>query len=285
MLPPIDDAGVSVTKVTFYGVRGSTPSPCPSNARYGGNTSSVTVSHGDHPPVLLDLGTGLRLFGLAHPEPIVSAAFVTHLHWDHVQGLPFCAAVLQPASQLTVYGPHPGSGTLRAAFSTLFEPPYFPITLDDLPAALEFVELDWDEVDVGPYRITSRPVPHVGPTLGYRVDVGGVAVAYIPDHQQPVGSNAIDERVRTLCDGADLLIHDSQYTPEEFARKADWGHCTVEYAIHIAARCGVPRLVLYHHDPAHSDDAIDAMLDRAQCLADATGVEVMAAREGLVLDL
>ena len=128
-------------------------------------------------------------------------------------------------------------------------------------------------------------VPHVGEALGYRVTHGSRSVAYISDHQQPVGGPRIADGVWGLCEGVDLLIHDAQYTPAEFAKKSDWGHCTVEYAVWLAGEVGAKRLALFHHDPSHDDDMLDRLAAAANACGTDMGVEVFAAREGLVVDL
>jgi ribonuclease BN (tRNA processing enzyme) len=127
-------------------------------------------------------------------------------------------------------------------------------------------------------------VPHVGLTNGYRVEMGGATVAYLSDHQMPLdGSHEVQDSVLELCDGVDVLIHDAQYTVEEFPRKASWGHCTADYAVHVAKEAGARRLVLFHHDPLHDDDDVDRIVERAGALPEADGIEVIGAREGLVI--
>jgi phosphoribosyl 1,2-cyclic phosphodiesterase len=274
-------------QVTFYGVRGSCPCPAESNRRYGGNTACVVLDVDDEPPIILDLGTGLRAYGDTQPKDgsFRGSAFVTHMHWDHVQGLPFFPPADRPGAEFDVYGPAQDGTTLAAAFGGLMRPPYFPVRVEDLRGAIRFHDVVEDDLAVGNAKVRVRPVPHVGPTVGYRVAWGGATVTYISDHQAPVDLHSIDERVLELAEGADVLIHDAQYTPEEFGEKAHWGHCTVDYAIGVARRAGVGTLVLFHHDPAHDDDAIDELLAAARRTAGAGGPEVIAAYEGLVLSL
>jgi len=277
-----------VLNVSFYGVRGSTPCPGPSNARYGGNTACVVLDRPDEPPIVLDLGTGLRQYGetLPHDGSFRGAAFVTHLHWDHVQGLPFFVPILRDGAHIDVYGPGPEDGrTLAEAFTGFMRPPYFPVTVDQLPGEILFHDFDDDVVEVGTARVTARPVAHVGSTNGYRIDWAGHSVAYLSDHQQPAsGLDTVTDDVLALCGGVDLLVHDAQYTAEEFAGKCDWGHCTVEYAVSVARRSEAQRLVLFHHDPVHDDDFIDCLLATARRLA-GPDLEVLAAYEGLTISL
>jgi phosphoribosyl 1,2-cyclic phosphodiesterase len=275
--------------VTFYGVRGSTPCSCESNRRYGGNTACVAIELAGLDPIVLDLGTGLRFWGADLPvdEPFHGHALVTHLHWDHVQGLPFFAPVLRPESSLDIYAPASDDAALATAFDEFMSPPYFPVRVADLPGDLRFHAVADTEFAIGDAKITARTVPHIGATTGYRIERDGVAVVYISDHQQPVdGSLAIPDGVLELCEGADLLIHDAQFTASEFVLKSDWGHCTIDFALAIAAQAGVRRLALFHHDPGHDDVLIDSLLLEAREKAARTSIgEVLAASEGLSLSL
>ena len=241
-----------------------------------------------HDPIVLDLGTGLRFWGetLDPRTPFRGSALVTHIHWDHVQGLPFFTPVLQPGAQFDVYGPPQESeGGLEGAFNELMRPPFFPVTTTDLLGDIRFHDV-WDtDLELDGAKVRVRAVPHVGLTNGYRVELGGRTIAYLSDHQMPGdGSHEITDAVLELCDGADLLIHDAQYTEAEFPDKATWGHCTVDFAVHVAAESGARRLALFHHDPTHHDDAVDAILAHARDRARGTRIdEVLAAHEGLVV--
>jgi phosphoribosyl 1,2-cyclic phosphodiesterase len=294
-------------KVTFYGVRGSTPCDGPQLARYGGNTSCVAIEVDGQAPICFDLGTGLRNFGL---ELIAAerhvgfhgAVLLSHLHWDHVQGLPFFVPVHFPESSLDVYGPRQMEGPLDEVFGGMMKPPYFPITPEQLEGTVSFHDVGQDDFPVNntTAKVRSRWIRHVGPTLGYRLEWQGRSIAYLSDHGQgcgighpgkgQFGGSTSDDFVPTdvldLCDGVDLLIHDAQHTPSEFEQKRHWGHCTVDYAVHVAKEAGASRLALFHHDPAHDDDQIDQLLVAAQDTADRiNGGEVLAASEGLALEL
>jgi phosphoribosyl 1,2-cyclic phosphodiesterase len=272
--------------VTFFGVRGSTPCPCEENRRYGGNTACVALEVPGEDPIVFDLGTGLRFFGETQPQDgtFRGTALVTHLHWDHVQGLPFFVPVLQDGARLDVYAPAQDGLSLAEAFDEFMRPPYFPVRIADLPGQIVFHDMGEDDVALGNAKVRVRQVPHVGTTLGYRVDWHGVSIAYVSDHQQPDDPDHVDEGVIELCDGADLIIHDAQYTPDEFAQKSTWGHCTVTYAVEVARRAGARRLALFHHDPGHCDAQVDELLRQAQELGAAAGLEeVIAASEGLTV--
>jgi phosphoribosyl 1,2-cyclic phosphodiesterase len=278
---------VTVARLTFYGVRGSTPSFSGPNQRYGGNTASVDFEEPDEEPILFDLGTGLRPYGATCPMDgtFAGTALVTHIHWDHVQGLPFFPPVHVAGARLDIYGPHQQDGPLTEVMDDLMRPPYFPVRCRDLAGEIRFHDVTSDTFAVGSRKVTARPVPHVGPTVGYRVEGASASVTYISDHQAPLSLEEIADSVLELADGVDVLIHDCQYTREEFARKSDWGHCTTDYALRVAAAAHAKRLVMFHHDPGHSDEDIDGLAASLQEQAAGGDVEVLAAYEGMVIDL
>lgn len=275
--------------VTFHGVRGSTPCSCEANRRHGGNTACVALETADSEPIVFDLGTGFRFFGETQTDDgsFRAHALVTHLHWDHVQGLPFCVPLNRSGARLDVYGPPQDGVSVAEAFEEFMRPPYFPVRVGDLIGDIEFHTIDADDLAIGDAKVRARYVPHIGPTFGYRVELAGATVAYLSDHQQPLdGSFEVAPEVLELADGVDLLIHDAQYTDEEWALKSHWGHCTVDYALHVAREAGVRRLALFHHDPAHSDEVIDGFMPAVREQADRLGIEeVLAASEGLTISL
>jgi phosphoribosyl 1,2-cyclic phosphodiesterase len=276
--------------VTFYGVRGSTPTPCAENQRYGGNTSCVALEVEGQEPIVFDLGTGLRFWGdrlCPLGGPFRGTALITHLHWDHVQGLPFFMPINRPGARLDVIGPTHDGRSLEDSFSVFMRPPFFPVTVAELLGDVTFRDVDHGELQIGEARVVVRQVPHVGETNGYRVDWAGASVAYISDHQEPPGKpDHVDDAVLELCDGVDLLIHDAQYTPDEFAEREHWGHCTVRYAVEVARQAGVKQLTLFHHDPSHHDDRVDELLSEAETWGRDMGVpSVSAAFEGMRVSL
>ncbi|MEJ7584097.1 MAG: MBL fold metallo-hydrolase [Acidimicrobiales bacterium] len=237
---------------------------------------------------MLDLGTGLRFWGqtLRCDGSFRGTALVTHLHWDHVQGLPFFAPINCPGASIDVYAPPPELGTsVSDAFGDFMRPPYFPVRASDLFGDIRFHDASACDMEIGAAVVKVRAVPHVGATNGYRIEYGGVVVAYVSDHQQPVDdASQVADSVLELCDGADLVIHDAQYDDADFAVKQNWGHCTVDYAVHVAAMAGARRLALFHHDPVRTDSSLDGLLARARTLGQKNGLqEVMAAAEGLTL--
>ncbi len=292
---PAGVAGASPPSVRFYGVRGSTPCEGPRYERYGGHTSCVALEVDDEPPILFDLGTGLRVFGedvaqrqAVPPRAFTGTVLVSHLHWDHVQGLPFFAPLHHPSTVLDVIGPRHDEGSLAEMFDGLMRPPYFPFRPRDVAATLRFSDAGDDDFLIGDAKVRSRWIRHTGPTLGYRIEWRGVSIAYVSDHGPGVTDDADDfvpRSVLELCDGVDVLIHDSQHTFAEFGPRRHWGHSTVDYAVHVARESGAHSLAMFHHCPSHSDDDLDRLLVSAEDLGARLGVpEVYAARDGLRVD-
>jgi phosphoribosyl 1,2-cyclic phosphodiesterase len=280
-------------EITFFGARGSCPCAGERYHRYGGNTPSVLVRTGGGELIVLDLGTGLRALGAAvssdHPAggpPVRATALLTHLHFDHISGLPFFGPLRHHDSVLDIYGPRQPEGSLAETLDDLVRPPFFPVTLEAVRADLHFHDLsDGDDFAVGDAKVRARLVPHPGTTLGYRIEADGYSIAYVPDHQETGEGSSFDDGVLELCDRADLLVHDAQYTGFELFHKPNWGHSTVDFAVGLAVAARVSHLVLFHHDPSHDDAALDDMLSSAERLADPHGVTVSSAREGTTLKL
>jgi len=256
--------------------------------RYGGNTACVTLEEDGEDPIIFDLGTGLRFFGDTQPldGTFRGSALVTHIHWDHVQGLPFFPPIHKEGARLDIYGPVQDDGPLHKVFGEFMCPPYFPVHFSELEGHVWFHDVCTEDISIGSAKVKVRPVPHVGPTVGYRIELNGRSVAYVSDHQAPPGLATVADDVLELADNVDVLIHDAQYTPAEFEKKADWGHCTIDYAVLVAKQAGAKKLVLFHHDPSHGDDQMDELLAQARCAATYAGVEsVDAAYEGMVIEL
>lgn len=271
--------------VTFYGVRGSTPCSSPDLCGYGGNTSCVVVESEGDDPIVLDLGTGLRNYGLTlegAADPFRGTMLLTHLHWDHVQGLPFFGPIHHPDAQVKIYGPPEDNEPFATVLGNFMKPPYFPVCCGDLQSDVTLHNAWNESFNVGSATVMARSVPHTGLTNGYRIDVGGVSIAYISDHQEPVDDPTfVDPAVLELAADADLLIHDAQYTPEQFAQRSTWGHCTMKYALEVARQSNAKTLALFHHDPEHTDVRLDALVAETLEMAEVMGVnEVIAAREG-----
>jgi phosphoribosyl 1,2-cyclic phosphodiesterase len=278
-----------VLRVTFHGVRGSTPCQSDEISRYGGNTSCVSIDAPGESPLLLDMGTGLRYYGkrLSVDRPFAGSCLLTHLHWDHVQGLPFFGPLLNEQSSLDVYGPAQDNGrTLGDVVTSIIRPPLFPVSVAEFPGAVRFHDIADTEFSIGGFNVMARLIPHLGPTLGFRIEWQGRSIAYLPDHQQPAdGSFWAAPGALELVEGVGLLIHDAQYTVPEFKAKSTWGHCTIEYAVWLACQARVERLAMFHHDPSRRDDDLDGLLRCAVDTGARRGVDVIAASEGLVLEL
>ena len=245
-------------------------------------------------PLILDMGTGLRALGHQLNAPLIEAgrplrahALLTHLHYDHILGTPFFPPMRDPGALLEIYGPAQDDDTLQGTMAGMVKPPFFPVHMSDFRGELRYHDLGPDaDFTIGAISVTARTVPHVGTTLGFRIEADGVSVAYLPDHQAPVDRTTVPDAVADLCRGVDLLIHDAQYTEEEFVELSDWGHSTPAYAVHVATEAGAARLDLFHHDPGHTDRQLDTMLRSARQIAQGTGkVEVNAAKEGVSFEL
>lgn len=297
-------------KVRIWGVRGSIPTPGATTLGYGGNTPCVQVElPGSGPPggshLIFDAGTGIRLLGnhltAAVPEdaPMEITLLLSHLHWDHIQGLPFFKPLYRRGCRLEVHGPT-GHGLDRVLRDQMY-PNYFPITMDhvDVKATIQFCPLEPGRVlRVGGANIRHLFVNHAGEggAVGYRVDAEGVSFVYVPDVEpydfpySPAASGASlnhrpDHGLIEFIEGADLMLFDTTYTAEEYERFRGWGHSPIDYALDVAARGRVRRLGLFHHDPMRTDTELDKIVERTRDLAAPLGLEVFGSAEGMTLDL
>jgi phosphoribosyl 1,2-cyclic phosphodiesterase len=272
-------------KITLWGTRGSVPSAGPENVQYGGNTSCVEVRGSDGSLLVLDAGTGVRRLGTAVEGDVARIdLLLTHLHMDHIQGLGFFAPLYQPGLEVHIWGP-PALIGLRTRLARYYlSRPLFPVRLRDLPCKLELHHASLEPFAIGPFEVRADPVCHPGTTVGYRISENGRSMAYLPDHEPALGGrDAMQEADWTsgyaLAEGVDLLIHDAQYTAEEYPAHQGWGHSAITHTLAFAAAVGARRLVTFHHDPAHTDKDLDRMLDEARCLETAS-LEIMAGAEG-----
>lgn len=288
-------------RVTFWGTRGSIPTPGPATVRYGGNTPCVSLEHLDSDTnaiLILDSGTGVRSLGNAlmdRPGGMVEVdLLVSHTHWDHIQGLPFFTPLFDGSNAVRIWGPKQGQVNLEEILRNQMHPVVFPVPLDGLAAQLSVRHLDSQPFDVSGFTVQSLQVRHPGKTLAYRLtpSAGGSSVAYVTDNELGPGGNydaAPSWRagfVRFLQD-VDVLIHDAMYTPDEIEEHRGWGHSSYQEAVELASEAGVGKLVLFHHRPERDDSAMDALVEAARRLAEerARSVDVVAAAEGMELTL
>ena len=255
-------------KLRIWGSRGSIASPGTGTKRYGGNTSCVEVRASGSEPVILDAGTGIRELGVRLVEEGVERIFLllTHLHVDHLEGLGMFEPIWRPQTELHIWGPASPVASLEERIATYFSPPLFPVHLSEVPATIEYHDASESEWQTDGARFVSTAIIHPGPTVGYRIEAGGRIVAYLTDHEPALGADLRSDPPQWisgfgLAHEADLLIHDCQYTPEEYHGRFGWGHSTTEHAALFARTARVDRLMLFHHDPMHTDDQLESMRD------------------------
>jgi phosphoribosyl 1,2-cyclic phosphodiesterase len=280
-------------RIKLWGVRGSVPVPNDSMLGYGGNTACVEVTLEDGTEIILDAGTGIRELGAARAAPAERIQILlTHLHVDHIHGLLFFPPLFDPANRVTVYGPPAPGPNLDQRLSRYLSPPLSPIDLRELPAQVDFRACPYEQWEIGTARVEAALVAHRGVTLGYRITEGDTSLCYIPDHEPALGRPLTDADPgwisgSGLAAGASLLIHDGQYTDEEYPDHIGWGHSSVSDAVSFAQRAEAERLIVFHHDPLHDD----AALDRLQAFArdswgtGRAGDEVSLAVEGTTIEL
>ncbi|HEU4865772.1 MAG TPA: MBL fold metallo-hydrolase [Actinomycetota bacterium] len=277
-------------QLKIWGCRGSVPSPGPTTVVCGGNTSCVELSLDDGTVLVLDAGTGIRDLGDDLVERGVRRIhlLLTHLHLDHVEGLRFFAPLFDPKVTIDVWGPPSTIGSLEDSIARTFSPPLFPIDLGVVPAQVAFHDAPRQPWKVESALVRAALVVHPGPTLGYRIEADGSSVAYLPDHEPAL--TGIEERPSdwisgaAIAEGADVLLHDAQYFEDEYAERIGWGHSSVSDTIAYAKALRVGRLVLFHHEPHHSDDVLSGLEELAQDLLPQDGARSTLAREGMVVE-
>jgi phosphoribosyl 1,2-cyclic phosphodiesterase len=270
-----------VIRLKFWGVRGSTPTPQLENLRYGGNTPCLELRLPDNQCIIFDAGSGLRNLGAALLKEAQGAnldlkVFLTHFHWDHIQGIPFFAPLFLPGNRVTFHSQC--NGRLEDILEGQMTRPYFPIDLASVAARREFVDLDSQAVSFSGVTVRPFPLNHPQGAVGYRIEKGNTVIVYATDLEH--GHPELDTILRDYANGADLLIYDAQYTPEEYVKYRGWGHSTWVEGVRVAQETGTRQLLLFHHDPAHDD----AFLDEVGNTARGEFEGVAPAREGCVVE-
>ena len=267
--------------VRFWGVRGSVPTPRPSHLAFGGNTPCLEIQCPGDDLFVLDAGTGIHALGqslAARPRPPGTIhLFFTHFHWDHIQGLPYFAPLFRADSRIVLHSAHPAQ-ELRAALQAQMHAPFFPVDFTELAASIEFQTMQLHQaLHFAHFAISCFPLHHPQGSVGFRVAAPGKSVVYATDHEH--GNALVDSGLRETARGVDALIYDAQYTPGEYESRRGWGHSTWREGVRVAREAEVRQLVLFHHDPARDDQAIDRIVAQAQTELP----QVCAAHEGMTL--
>jgi phosphoribosyl 1,2-cyclic phosphodiesterase len=276
-------------RLKVWGCRGSLPTPGAETVGYGGNTSCIEVCLDDGTVLVFDAGTGIVELGLelARRGDRNVQLLLTHLHLDHLEGLRFFAPMWDPEVELDIWGPPSPVSSLPERIARSFSPPLFPIDLHDVPANVRFRDVPREALELGGAVIYADLVLHPGPTLGFRIEADGSTLAYIPDHEPAFAG--VKGRTRDWISGAgiaeevDLLLHDAQYSAEEYKERVGWGHSSVDDAVGFAYAVEARRLVLFHHEPRHEDEVLAGLEERARELWRDGYDPPMLAREGLVV--
>jgi len=286
--------------LTFWGTRGSIPTPGPSTVRYGGNTPCVELRTAEGWLIILDAGTGIRELGRALLErgdgqPISGDIFLTHAHWDHIQGIPFFAPLFRKGNRFTIWGSRSLQTSIGRVVRDQMSPVVFPVSFEELQAQIEFQELSEERRSVHGYEVSACAVRHPGGALGYRFSTGnaaGRALVYVSDNELSAEARYDDapgwrEKLVDFVRGASVLVHDTMYTASEYGSFVGWGHSTHDQAVELALDAEVERLVLFHHRPERSDEEVDRCVERCRALVARRGrtLDVVAAAEGMSLQV
>jgi phosphoribosyl 1,2-cyclic phosphodiesterase len=276
-----------IAKLSFWGVRGSTPTVDPATWRYGGNTPCLELIAPDGSHIILDCGTGFRVMGSRWQNggtPTETHILITHYHWDHIQGIPFFSPLYVQENQFHFYSfrsKYLGPNSLKQVFETQMAVPYFPVDMGAMNAKRKFQEVDGGEsFKIGENKVTARWLNHPQGCLGYRIETAAGTVVYATDNEP--GNPELDQSLLELAAGADVFINDAQFTPEQLATtRRGWGHSTWAAGVKSAQESGAKALVLFHHDPDSTDRNVDSILRSARDEFDS----VFAASEGMVITL
>lgn len=301
-------------KIKFWGVRGSIPTPGPSTLKYGGNTSCVEIQFQDGPLFILDAGTGIRGLGntlIKKGKAIQAYIFISHFHWDHIQGLPFFRPAYDQRNSFLIVGTDDAAINLADIISFQMDPTYFPITIEDMTADIQFKSITEENIQIEKVNINTMYLNHPGYALGFRFSYQGKSLVYISDNEpfytaethqntavkdipsdrpEKIFDSFIedkDAKLISFCQNADILIHDTQFLPEEYQNKRTWGHSPYNYAVDLAVKSNVSQLILFHHDPDHNDAEIDEIQRLSQKLIKQSQrpISCLAAMEGMEISV
>ena len=300
------------TRIKFWGVRGSIPTPGPQTIRYGGNTSCVEIQFPDIPRFIVDAGSGIRELGkelLQAVDPVKAYIFLSHFHWDHIQGLPFFKPAFKPGNHFILYGCDEPDVDLTKIISMQMNPIYFPVAVEDMGAKVEFRTVMEEAFDVEGVTVQTQFMNHPGYTFGFRFTYNDKTIVYISDNEpyiqpkdeieeEPSFAGTLEDRFERFVDdkearlvefvsNADILIHDTQYFPDEYEQRITWGHSPYTYTVDIAVKGKVKQLILFHHDPDHDDETVDKLteLSRDRLKKHSYHIPCHAAQEGAVIEL
>ncbi|HFE63088.1 MAG TPA: MBL fold metallo-hydrolase [Caldithrix sp.] len=305
---------MSTIKVKFWGVRGSIPTPGYSTLKYGGNTPCVEVRFQDGPFFILDAGTGIRELGkelMQLGKPVSAYIFISHFHWDHIQGLPFFRPAHNPKNTFTIIGSDDTTLNLDQIISFQMDSTYFPIAIQDMKAKINFRSVKEEIFSIEKVHIETIYLNHPGYALGFKMTFKNKSIVYISDNEpfyflnQPENTDSAtlllgdledifdnfvenkDQRIVEFCRGVDLLIHDTQFFIEEYQKRVSWGHSPFNFTVDLALRSEVKQLILFHHDPDHDDDAVDKIEQMSWELIQKSGkpISCRAAQEGMVVEI
>jgi phosphoribosyl 1,2-cyclic phosphodiesterase len=279
-------------RARVWGCRGSVAVPGADTVKYGGNTSCVEVRLDSGHVLVLDAGTGMRPLGVSMQDdlPVELHILLTHLHMDHLQGLGFFRPLFEPSLDIHIWGPTSPVQHLAERIAMYLSPPLFPVRLEDVPSHLTFHDAPEEPVTVGSATIRAAKVTHQGPTVGYRIEENGHTLVYLPDHEPSIGGDLVNVPAtwmsgHDIAHDADVLLHDAQYRDHEYGAHVGWGHSSIGDAMRFADKAGVDNLVLFHHDPYHTDDELEALLVEARSNWPGTENRVCLAFEGMTIVL
>lgn len=279
-------------QVRVWGCRGSVAAPGPDTVKYGGNTSCVEVRLASGHSLVLDAGTGMRPLGVEMERALPNELHImlTHLHMDHLQGLGFFRPLFSPGLDIAIWGPTSPVQHLAERIAMYLSPPLFPVRLEDVPSRVTFRDAPEEAVTIGSATIRAAKVTHQGPTVGYRIEEAGRVFVYLPDHEPSLGADLATLPAswmsgHDIAHDADVLMHDGQYRDHEYGAHVGWGHSSIGDAMAFADKAGIEKLVLFHHDPYHTDAELEELLAEARAKWPGMEARVCLAFEGMTIDL